>query len=356
MTISNPISASLSLTLTSNAEKKKISVDWRKMPGEGPGRRCSSTAVSKCTWLALVVASLCEKVPAYSTDIILPSMLVTFDLDDTLFPINEVIQDANDAQLRAMQRLGYTEPTMDQCMVQTKAIRQRFAEPITYTELRKWAIRAELERTLKTSYADEQVLNDQVAECFEAWLQERHAAAERYLFPETLPALKDLHSQHGSVFDLCIGGITNGRGSPLCMTNTLAQFFEFCVSGEDADIFPHRKPHPNIYMAALNRWQTLKQLPLTHVPTVWVHVGDCLANDVRASSDVGAKAIWVAPCSERESEEQPSWSTATKGDLQERAQLMEAARSKISGQVTNLSQLTDAVQAILKTEGLVYHR
>jgi FMN phosphatase YigB (HAD superfamily) len=353
MTTSSPISVSPCLTSTSNAEKKKINVDWTKMPRGGPGgrrKRAIVSAVSNCTWLALMVLSCCAPVASYSTGIVLPSLLFTFDLDDTLFPVNEVIQEANDAQLRAMQRLGYTEPTMDQCMVQTKAIRQRVTKPMTYTDLRKEAIRAELERMSKTTRTEEQAVNEKVEECFEAWLQERHAAAERHLFPETIPALKDLHSQYGTLYDLCIGGITNGKGSPLCMTNTVAEFFEFCVSGEDPDIFPHRKPHPNIYTAALNRWRTLKAIPPRHLPTVWVHVGDCLANDVGASSDVGAKAIWVAPCSE--AEEQPSWSTATKEDLQVRAQMMEAARSKMSGQVTNLSQLTDVVQEILNMEGI----
>ena len=73
-----------------------------------------------------------------------------------------------------------------------------------------------------------------------------------------------------------------------------------------------------------------------------------MANDVGASHDVGAEPIWVAPAEEPESEEQPSWSTATEKDLKERAILMEAAQSKMSGQITSLSQLTSVVEDILQ--------
>ena len=45
-----------------------------------------------------------------------------------------------------------------------------------------------------------------------------------------------------------------------------------------------------------------------------------MANDVGASHDVGAKPVWVAQ--EEETDEQPSWSTATEKDLKERGILM----------------------------------
>ncbi|CAB9516891.1 expressed unknown protein [Seminavis robusta] len=272
------------------------------------------------------------------------SLLITFDLDDTIFPIKPAVEEANVAQLRAMKQLaGYPETTMEQCMVQTRAIRQTLTQPITYTDLRKGAIRAELERIHGNN---DDVAQQVVEQCFDAWLQERHASAERHLFPETIPALQELQSTLGQKYNLCMAGITNGRGNPLCMPST-EPFFQFCVSGEDANVFPHRKPHPNIYKAALEQWQ---QLVEEAMPTVWIHVGDCLANDVGASSDVGAKAIWVAPSEEPEDGEQPSWSTATAKDLKERAKLMEAARSKMSGKVTNLSQLTTVVQDIVSKE------
>lgn len=271
------------------------------------------------------------------------SILITFDLDDTLFPIKEVVQEANDAQIRAMHELGYKETTMEQCMVQTRAIRQGLTSPITYTDLRKGAIRAELER-LSTGL-DDPVLQKQTEQCFDAWLEERHLASERHLFSDAISTMQDLQATFNPYSNLCIGGITNGRGNPLCMTQTLAPYFAYCVSGEDDDVFPHRKPAPQIYEAALDRWRSLHDGG-DH-PDLWIHVGDCLANDVGASYDVGAEPVWVAPV-EAESEEQPSWSTATEKDLKERAILMEAARSKMSGQITSLSQLTGVIESIVQ--------
>lgn len=276
-----------------------------------------------------------------------PSMLVTFDLDDTLFPIKEVVQEANDAQIRAMHELGYTDATMEECMVQTRAIRQGLTAPITYTDLRKGAIRAELKR-LTASGIDVEVLEEQVEHCFEAWLQERHAAAERYLFSDAIAAMEALQEAFGHC-NLCIAAITNGRGNPLCMTNTLTPYFSFCVSGEDDDVFPHRKPSPQIYEATLKRWRSQQKESAKEKPDLWIHVGDCLANDVGASYDVGAEPIWVAPL-QPESDEQPSWSTATGKDLKERAILMEAAKSKTSGEITSLSQLPSVIENVMKTK------
>lgn len=290
------------------------------------------------------------------------SLLLTFDLDDTLFPIQQVVDAANDAQIKAMHSLGYTERTsMEQCMIQTRAIRQTLTAPITYTDLRKGAIRAELERLQEAHKPNDDnsssmSLQEQVDHCFDDWLQARHDAAEDHLFPETIPALKDIQAHFSSSFDsVCLGGITNGRGNPLDMTSTLAPYFMFCVSGEDDDVFPHRKPHVEIYEAALERWRSLDihsddntdGLPSKR-PDLWVHVGDCLANDVGASHEAGARAIWVAQ--PEEEGDQPSWSTATEKDRKERALLMEAARSKMSGQVTNLSELLNVIEDLLSEE------
>jgi len=286
------------------------------------------------------------------------SILMTFDLDDTLFPIQEVVDAANDAQIKAMQSFGYKESNMEQCMVQTRAIRQSLTGSITYTDLRKGAIRAELKQLSSSkNYGNSVDLEQQVEQCFEAWLQARHDASEHYLFPQALPALQSLQDTFSSTHNLCIAAITNGRGNPLGMTNTLAPYFDFCVSGEDDDVFPHRKPHSEIYMAALKRWQALPSQKEQKQdkddddlirPDIWIHIGDCLANDVGASNDVGAHAIWVAPVESSEADgTQPSWSTATEKDRQERAMLMEAARSKMSGQITCLSQLNSVVQSIL---------
>lgn len=85
------------------------------------------------------------------TQLGMSTLLITFDLDDTLFPIAPVVQDANEAQIAAMHELGYPAATLEACTVQTRVIRQSLTEPMTYSDLRKQAIRAELVRLGNTN-------------------------------------------------------------------------------------------------------------------------------------------------------------------------------------------------------------
>jgi hypothetical protein len=104
----------------------------------------------------------------------------------------------------------------------------------------------------------------------------------------TLQQIRDTHP------DVCIAAITNGRGSPLHMSNTLEPFFDFCVIGEDETVFPARKPQAGIYHESLRRYQELyphhaarngdndeqqgSSSSSSSTERVWCHVGDCLAN------------------------------------------------------------------------------
>jgi putative hydrolase of the HAD superfamily len=106
------------------------------------------------------------------------------------------------------------------------------------------------------------------------------------------------------------------------MNETLAPLFDFCVSGEDDDVFPNQKPHAGIYQATLRRYEEL--FPHHDDDHVWVHVGDCLANDVGASAACGALAVWMdkgmtessaATRLSADTNKQPVWSTASAKEL-----------------------------------------
>lgn len=43
---------------------------------------------------------------------------------------------------------------------------------------------------------------------------------------------------------------SNRKTDPLEMTNSLALFFDFRISGNDQDILPHGKPHPFVFQKA----------------------------------------------------------------------------------------------------------
>ena len=273
---------------------------------------------------------------------------LSFDLDDTLFPIGPVVEESNQAMFSYMQeKYGCRDVTAESFRETTREIRQGLSQAVTYTELRTRAIQAELE---KASGGPVDSLS--AVDCFERWLEERHAAAERYLFQDAVETLQSLRATHP---DVCVAAITNGRGNPLEMKSTLAHFFDFCVSGEDEEVFPNRKPHSGIYETALARYREHK--PHHDEEYLWCHVGDCLANDVGASAACGASAIWMCPDDEavdaaisRLTGNQPSWSTASSADIQQRASLAQAAKSKIATRIRSLSELTTAVTVLLESQ------
>ena len=281
---------------------------------------------------------------------------LSFDLDDTLFPTGKVVDQANAKMITYMQDLlthqnqKQTERiTLPAFLQTTKEIRYGLEGPITYTALRKKAIAATLEPYLSSSTDLQQVIND----CYQVWETERHKAAEQYLFPDALDMLQTIQRKFP---DVCIAAITNGKGNPLYMSDTLEPYFAFCVSGEDDHVFPNRKPAAGIYHVALEQYRQ-------HAPHhdqdqhLWCHVGDCLANDVGASADCGAMAIWYNPKEEEEEEERsssrlegknPSWSTASADDIQKRQQLADAAKDKAAVTVQSLSELVYAIDQLVE--------
>lgn len=296
-------------------------------------------------------------------------ILVTFDLDDTLFPIEPVIQDANSAMIcHLCDELGYSEITQADLTETSKKIRQELRnkeQMITYTELRKRAIKMETDKykTVQSEGLDWQTV-DQV---YQMWETERHMAAERHLFHDTqemLNSLRLLFPNDGII----VGAITNGKGSPFQMTS-IERYFDFCVSGEDADVFPNRKPSEGIYKAALNRYRNLitskrkmtqKQNYDKIDDVCWIHVGDDLANDVGGSHVCGAMAVWAdldeevyrQTASKRGTsslKHQPSWSTLSSEELKKRQKLNEKAKSCVSAKIRNLTELPAIVANLVNS-------
>jgi FMN phosphatase YigB (HAD superfamily) len=271
--------------------------------------------------------------------------LITFDLDDTLFPIAPVVEDANRAMITAMKRLGYVDSCNVAVWKHTTSIRKSTKIPLTYTELRMKAIRQELCQQVASK--DVHIDDSVVLHCFDAWLNERHQSAERNLFEDAVSMLDELSHKYPYA---CIGAITNGRGNPLDM-QSLHPYFDFCVSGEDDHVFPERKPRRGIYEASLEAYH--ERYP--HVISdqhVWIHVGDCLANDVGGSHKCGAYAIWKDNSEslllESNDNKQPKWSTASKRTVQNRRRLANQGKKLMSGQVTRLAELPTVVEEILQ--------
>ncbi|KAL7447923.1 hypothetical protein ACHAWC_000209, partial [Mediolabrus comicus] len=192
----------------------------------------------------------------------------------------------------------------------------------------------------QTHQVDESVVDD----VFDSWLSMRHESADKNLYDNCVDALEAIRQQHP---DAVIGAITNGRGNPLCMPS-VQHYFDFCVSGEDEHVFPKRKPDRGIYEAALDTFFNLRGdgiIPEDRL--TWIHVGDDLANDVGASAVCGAKTIWLCAEDDELEADLPSWSTATKEELEIRAKLNDSAKEYVSAKISNLYELEKAVLDIL---------
>lgn len=79
--------------------------------------------------------------------------LLTFDLDDTLYPVDVVLREADSAFARAMQGFGFKDIEPDDINNRCKEIRSEMAKTdpkdaaaLTHTELRTMAIRKEMEK------------------------------------------------------------------------------------------------------------------------------------------------------------------------------------------------------------------
>ncbi|KAL3765124.1 hypothetical protein ACHAW5_000793 [Stephanodiscus triporus] len=212
--------------------------------------------------------------------------LVTFDLDDTLYPIAPVLDEANAAFSAAMSNFGYIDIRPDDIVETGKGIRATLAasdddddvdgggggggassssvvvldplrpRTVNHKEIRMAAIRKEMEGfILKTKlrqtaadwatevdsitspvrksaekWARTTVHSSVVQAVYNAWEMERHHAAERHLFPEAISTIKQIQSEHP---DVVVGAVTDGSANPMLMVFSLMPLFDFTVSWED---------------------------------------------------------------------------------------------------------------------------
>ena len=288
---------------------------------------------------------------AFSTSSTRPTLaLLTFDLDDTLFPCGPVVAEANEAMIASIVSHGYPSITNEDVLAATKAIRNELRKtdtPITYTNLRIAAIQSQLERSLALHNPDlgSNALHESVSQkIFEVWLRARHQAAERNLYPDVIAMLRQIQAAHP---DAIIGAVTNGRGDPLDMRETLRPYFDFTISGEDDGVFPNRKPHPGIFEATLSRFESIAGYDvMEREDRCWVHVGDDLANDVGASAACGAKAVWYK-MEEEDDDATPFYSTASSDEIERRKRMAKEAEEKVTERISTLGQLPDAIENIL---------
>lgn len=336
--------------------------------------------------------------------------LVTFDLDDTLYPVKVVIEEANNAFANAMHKFGYDGIQPSDIDETGKQIREEMAQSdpekaaaLSHTELRMLAIRRQMEsiRLLRSleevakdwattvsdltpvvvenckTFAKKEVSSSVVQAVYNAWEMERHHSAERHLYPEVIDVLKQIKEEHPNVI---IGAVTDGKANPMLMTFTLAPYFDFCLSWEDdqagrTQFFKELKSTGSdaelkwIYEAARDKYKELaetrgtlkKDRSASSASSIedklWIHVGDDLAYDVGGSSACGAKTILMELADKYGQTARlrfdnmnslPAWSVTTKSELEKRKVMNLAAEQHVDARVLFMSRLPEAINDILE--------
>jgi len=338
--------------------------------------------------------------------------LLTFDLDDSLYPIAPVLHDANEIFVQTMSIYGYDLEPND-IVEAGKRIREE-AGPIagtamSHTEVRLEAIRREMERMMlkkklqecaedwatevesltapirssAEKWARAAVSQTVVESIYSAWERERHHSAERHLYPEIISSLQKIREDHP---DVVIGAVTDGKANPMLMVFSLAPYFDFCMSWEDdasgrTEFFKELGNVDGnadlqwIYRAAYEKYkniaETKREMNVAKGVVVedgkddddaplWIHVGDDLAYDVGGSASCGAKTILLDLDEEYgqtakvrfadPNAPMPSWNTASGDEIANRKAMNDAAEGMVDKRVSRLSMLPDAIDDILKGE------
>eukprot|EP00550_Attheya_septentrionalis_P002135 CAMPEP_0198291256 /NCGR_PEP_ID=MMETSP1449-20131203/8846_1 /TAXON_ID=420275 /ORGANISM="Attheya septentrionalis, Strain CCMP2084" /LENGTH=405 /DNA_ID=CAMNT_0043989873 /DNA_START=109 /DNA_END=1326 /DNA_ORIENTATION=+ len=337
--------------------------------------------------------------------------LITFDLDDTLYPVAPVLADANRAFAKAMERFGYEGIEPDDIDETGKKIRDEMSKSdpdaaaiLTHTEIRMLSIRQVLEKVLldrmliqtaedwatdvlsltkpvvesAKKWARNAVPPAVVQAVYNAWEMERYHAAERYLYPEVIEVFLKIKEDHP---DAIIGAVTDGKANPLLMTFTIAPYFDFCMSWEDdqgarSKFFKELGSVEGnaeltwIYDAALDKYKEIfdsteeMNVAAGHAPKdaeerIWIHVGDDLGYDVGGSAACGAKTVLADYFDEYEQTAKkrydpdflmPAWSNSPEVELQKRQDLNEKARARVTAKIDRISELPVAISEILDAQ------
>lgn len=198
--------------------------------------------------------------------------LITFDLDDTLWDVSPVMQDA-EAALRNW--LGMYAPRLGAVPIEHLwTIRAQLlqAEPSLKYRLSELRRRILLGALTGAGYPSGEAAT--LAEGgFQVFLAARHQVE---LFAEVHPTLEALANR----FQL--GVITNGNADIRRLG--LADYFQFALCAEELGV---GKPDPKPFQEALKRAGIAAQ----HA----VHVGDHPCDDIAGAQAAGLRAIWFNP-------------------------------------------------------------
>lgn len=200
------------------------------------------------------------------------TVLVTFDLDNTLWDVEPVIVRANHAMWHWFEDKlpGFNQAFGNEELNALKmALLQEFDHlKADISKLRIESYRLALVEFGLTTKAAQQLAED-AFQFFHQWRQKVD------LYPEAMTTLKHL-SQH---YRLAV--ITNGNADVFHEHIGLGEVFEFAIRADQVGV---AKPHADIFHQAASR----AKVDVNNI----IHIGDHPSDDVKGVNDVGGKSIW----------------------------------------------------------------
>ena len=200
-----------------------------------------------------------------------PIKVITFDLDNTLWDVEPVLQRAEAAQNAwlAEHRERVTREFDAQALRRLR-IRTWELNPKLHHQISELRIRALYEVQLHCGYAEE-LAREGARAAFEAFLQVRQQVQP---YERALEILESLAANY------TLGALSNGNAD--IYKSELGEYFDFAFSAEQLDA---SKPLPDMFEAGMRASSA--------VGHEIVHVGDNPSHDVQGARQVGMYTVWM---------------------------------------------------------------
>ena len=229
--------------------------------------------------------------------------VITFDLDDTLWPTTPVVMAANQAFVDFCQARIPGFPDCAGVNEYMKRIRQERIDecsatnkkhyPLSFASLR---IAGGYQAAIDVGFPSHDAIGVVARGYHIAWIPTRGVAAAEHMFPGVRECFEALRKNHPNAL---IGSITNGLGS--AEGAGLGKYFDFEISADaalDEEVELHgddaRKPGLYPYQVAVRKLQEIRgssEIEIDHAR--WIHVGDDLINDCQFAKSFGARAVRI---------------------------------------------------------------
>lgn len=198
-----------------------------------------------------------------------PLRAILFDLDDTLWPLQPLIQSAEQAMLAWLTQ--HAPPVAALGLSQMRAQRAQLIAQEPRYRVDLWSLRLHM---LRNAFASAGVLDEgdlQAQAALQAFADARNQVA---LYQDVLPALTHLQNRYS------LGTISNGFAD--LQKIGLAHHFTVSLAAHQ---FGRAKPDASIFHAACEE--------LKLAPQEALYIGDDLLLDVQGAQDAGLRAIWL---------------------------------------------------------------